>query len=51
MAELALQPLVTRPEILRWGVCASVALAAHVLAAVAITAHLDGRNRTPARRW
>lgn len=41
MAELGLQPLVTRPDIVRWSGCAAVVLAAHVLAAFAIAVHSD----------
>jgi protein TonB len=41
MAQFASQPLVTRPEIVRWGGCAAVVVAAHVLAAFAIAAHSD----------
>jgi protein TonB len=41
MAQFASQPLVTRPEIVRWGGCAAVVVAAHVLVAFAIAAHSD----------
>jgi protein TonB len=41
MAQFGSQPLVTRPEIVRWSGCAAVVLAAHVLAAFAIAARSD----------
>jgi protein TonB len=41
MAPFASQPLFTRPELVRWGGCAAVVVAAHVLAAFAIAAHSD----------
>ena len=41
MAQFGPQPLVTRPEVVRWGGCAAVVVAAHVLAAFAIAAHSD----------
>jgi protein TonB len=41
MAQFGSQPLVTRPDILRWSACAAVVAAAHVLAAFAIAAHSD----------
>jgi protein TonB len=41
MPQFVSQPLVTRPEILRWGGCAAVVLAAHALAAFAIAARSD----------
>ena len=41
MAQFGSQPFVTRPEIVRWSACAAVAVAAHVLAAFAVTARSD----------
>jgi periplasmic protein TonB len=41
MTQFGSQPLVTRPEIVRWGGCAAVVLAAHALAAFAIAVHSD----------
>jgi periplasmic protein TonB len=41
MAHFRSQPLVTRPELFRWGACAAVVVAAHGLAAFAIAAHSD----------
>jgi periplasmic protein TonB len=38
MASLGSQPLVTRPELMRWSICAAVVVAVHGLAALALAA-------------
>jgi hypothetical protein len=56
MDDLASSDVVSRQEILRWGVSLTVVLAAHVLFVVAVLARpddadLDKPTPTPARRW
>jgi len=41
MASFGSQPLVTRPELVRWGLCAAVVIAAHGLGALALAARSD----------
>jgi protein TonB len=41
MASFGSQPLFTRPELVRWGVCAAVVLAAHGLAALVLAGGSD----------
>ncbi|HEV2954743.1 MAG TPA: TonB family protein [Xanthobacteraceae bacterium] len=41
MASFGSQPLVTRPELVRWSLCAAVVLAAHGMAVVALAGRAD----------
>ena len=41
MPSFGSQPLVTRPEVARWSICAAVVIAAHGLAALALAARSD----------
>jgi periplasmic protein TonB len=44
MASFGSQPHFTRPEFARWSVCAAVVIAAHGLAALALTGHWDDED-------
>ena len=44
MPSFGSQPLLTRPELMRWGICAAVVIAAHGLVALAVTGRSDQGN-------